>query len=292
MARDILTRLGLPPEDVEEGCHLILQHLLMYHVATRRDLDDPATVERVRARGARPRRPARSLPAHGGRPLDDEPDLDDHVEGADARRALPRDRRAPVGPAGRRRARSHACASKCASAWKDAATLSFLDAFMVEHAGALPALELPGRDRRPRRARAQGRRPSRSSPASSRRVTPRPPSSASSPPTARASSPPSPPPSPRAGSRCTPRRSTRDVARRHVQAVDLFWVRDRVDGAEGVPRAMPKLERDLRQRHHRPGQAAQISWRTRRDRRPGPSARPRGDAPRWPSTTAPRRARR
>ncbi len=34
MARAILGRLGLPPEDVEEGCHLILQHLLMYHVAT------------------------------------------------------------------------------------------------------------------------------------------------------------------------------------------------------------------------------------------------------------------
>src|SRR5260221_1356540 len=44
MAREILTRLGLPPEDVDEGCHLILQHLLMYHVATRRDLEDQATV--------------------------------------------------------------------------------------------------------------------------------------------------------------------------------------------------------------------------------------------------------
>jgi len=30
-----------------------------------------------------------------------------------------------------------------------------------------------------------------------------------------------------------------------VQAVDLFWVRDRVNGAEGVARAMPKLEKDL-----------------------------------------------
>jgi [protein-PII] uridylyltransferase len=30
-----------------------------------------------------------------------------------------------------------------------------------------------------------------------------------------------------------------------VQAVDLFWVRDRVNGAEGAARAMPKLEKDL-----------------------------------------------
>jgi [protein-PII] uridylyltransferase len=31
-----------------------------------------------------------------------------------------------------------------------------------------------------------------------------------------------------------------------VQAVDLFWVRDRGEDAEGVARAMPKLARDLR----------------------------------------------
>jgi [protein-PII] uridylyltransferase len=31
-----------------------------------------------------------------------------------------------------------------------------------------------------------------------------------------------------------------------VQAVDLFWVRHRVDGAAGAAKAMPKLERDLR----------------------------------------------
>jgi [protein-PII] uridylyltransferase len=44
MARPILTRLGFSPEDVEEACHLIRRHLVMYHVATRRDLDDPTTV--------------------------------------------------------------------------------------------------------------------------------------------------------------------------------------------------------------------------------------------------------
>ncbi len=44
MAREILARLGFSPEDVHEAAHLIQKHLLMYHVATRRDLDDPATV--------------------------------------------------------------------------------------------------------------------------------------------------------------------------------------------------------------------------------------------------------
>lgn len=44
MARTILARLGFPPEDVESAAHLILKHLSMYLVATRRDLDDPMTV--------------------------------------------------------------------------------------------------------------------------------------------------------------------------------------------------------------------------------------------------------
>lgn len=41
----ILPRLGLAPEEVEEARQLVLDHLLMYHVATRRDLDDPATID-------------------------------------------------------------------------------------------------------------------------------------------------------------------------------------------------------------------------------------------------------
>ncbi len=44
MAKDILARLGFSPEDIEEGCHLILQHLVMYLVAARRDLEDPTTI--------------------------------------------------------------------------------------------------------------------------------------------------------------------------------------------------------------------------------------------------------
>jgi [protein-PII] uridylyltransferase len=41
----ILPRLGFSPEDTLEARHLIAQHLAMYHAATRRDLDDPATIE-------------------------------------------------------------------------------------------------------------------------------------------------------------------------------------------------------------------------------------------------------
>ena len=45
MAGEILVRLGLPESDVREVQHLVLKHLRMYHVATRRDLDDPKTIQ-------------------------------------------------------------------------------------------------------------------------------------------------------------------------------------------------------------------------------------------------------
>ncbi|WP_394848965.1 [protein-PII] uridylyltransferase [Pendulispora brunnea] len=41
----ILPRLGVRAEDVAEVRALVLQHLAMYHVATRRDIDDAATIE-------------------------------------------------------------------------------------------------------------------------------------------------------------------------------------------------------------------------------------------------------
>lgn len=44
MSGAICRRLGLSQEDAEEVRWLIAEHLSMYHVATRRDLDDPATV--------------------------------------------------------------------------------------------------------------------------------------------------------------------------------------------------------------------------------------------------------
>ena len=41
----ILPRLGLTAEDVDEAKQLVDDHLLMYQVATQRDLDDPSTIE-------------------------------------------------------------------------------------------------------------------------------------------------------------------------------------------------------------------------------------------------------
>jgi [protein-PII] uridylyltransferase len=45
LAQDILARLGLEAKDIAEIQHLIRQHLVMYHTATRRDLEDQQTIE-------------------------------------------------------------------------------------------------------------------------------------------------------------------------------------------------------------------------------------------------------
>jgi [protein-PII] uridylyltransferase len=45
LCRTILPRLGLSAEEVDEAAELVREHLLMYHVATRRDLDDAAPIE-------------------------------------------------------------------------------------------------------------------------------------------------------------------------------------------------------------------------------------------------------
>ncbi|RYZ08247.1 MAG: [protein-PII] uridylyltransferase [Myxococcales bacterium] len=44
MARTILGRLGFTEPDIDDACHLIAQHLVMYRVAARRNLEDPETV--------------------------------------------------------------------------------------------------------------------------------------------------------------------------------------------------------------------------------------------------------
>ncbi|MBK8997715.1 MAG: [protein-PII] uridylyltransferase [Myxococcales bacterium] len=44
MAEGILQRLGFAAPEIREIQHLVAQHLRMYHVATRRDIDDPATL--------------------------------------------------------------------------------------------------------------------------------------------------------------------------------------------------------------------------------------------------------
>ncbi len=60
MCERILPRLGLSPEEVDETRVLVLEHLLMYHVATRRDLDDAATIEEF-CRSVRGREGLRNL---------------------------------------------------------------------------------------------------------------------------------------------------------------------------------------------------------------------------------------
>lgn len=45
MAEGILQRLGFAAPEIREIQHLVAQHLRMYHVATRRDIDDPATLD-------------------------------------------------------------------------------------------------------------------------------------------------------------------------------------------------------------------------------------------------------
>ena len=83
--------------------HLVLKHLRMYHVATRRDIDDPATLEEFcgEVHGREGLRELYLLTV--ARRVDDQPDRAHELEGAHARRALPRDRsRALGGRAGAR----------------------------------------------------------------------------------------------------------------------------------------------------------------------------------------------
>lgn len=49
MCRVILARLGFGAAEIEEVARLIEEHLTMYRLATRRDVDDPATVEEMAA---------------------------------------------------------------------------------------------------------------------------------------------------------------------------------------------------------------------------------------------------
>ena len=56
LTRKIACRMGFPSEDVETLVALVAHHLLLPEVATRRDLDDPATIDSVAATIATPER--------------------------------------------------------------------------------------------------------------------------------------------------------------------------------------------------------------------------------------------
>ena len=49
LSRPILERLGVQEHDIIEIQHLVRKHLRMYHVASRRDIDDPKTIEDFRS---------------------------------------------------------------------------------------------------------------------------------------------------------------------------------------------------------------------------------------------------
>jgi [protein-PII] uridylyltransferase len=60
MSRTILARLSFPEDHVEEACALVREHLTMYLVAMRRDVDDPQTIAEF-ARKLRGRQRLRTL---------------------------------------------------------------------------------------------------------------------------------------------------------------------------------------------------------------------------------------
>jgi len=60
MSKTILARLGFATEEIEEASHLIFEHLSLYRLATRRDTDDPATVDEA-SRAGRTREGLRNL---------------------------------------------------------------------------------------------------------------------------------------------------------------------------------------------------------------------------------------
>ncbi|HKQ68956.1 MAG TPA: HD domain-containing protein, partial [Polyangiaceae bacterium] len=245
MARGILARLGFSPEDVDEGCHLILQHLLMYHVATRRDIEDQATVTEF-AREVHGREGLRDLYLLTVSDLSTTSPtsmttwkarmLDDLFLATDAMLSGQ-----PVDEGRVARVRAQVRAE-----WSDAATVSILDEFMA----SMPERYLLSNSSAEIAAHAVLAKEAEGHPVMAGLVPSRYPEAAElcviagdRPGLLAAFT------AAIAASRLEVHKAqihSRTLADGSIQAVDLFWVRDRVDGAQGAARAMAKLQRDLR----------------------------------------------
>jgi [protein-PII] uridylyltransferase len=245
MAREILARLGLCADDIDEGCHLIQQHLLMYHVATRRDLEDQATIAEF-GREVHGREGLRDLYLLTVADLSTTSPtsmttwkarmLDDLLLATDA---LLSGRPVDEGRVARVR-------EQIRKEWKNPGTLAFLDSFLASmperyllsnsssEIAAHAELALAGGQEQIIAALVPSRYPEAAElcviagdrpgllAAMTAAIT---------------------------ASRLEVHKAeihSRNLADGSVQAVDLFWVRDRVDGAGGAARAMPKLQRDLK----------------------------------------------
>ncbi len=253
MAGAILKRIGLSPEDVDEACHLIRKHLVMYHVATRRDLDDPATV-RDFARDVHGREGLRdlylltvadlsttsptSMTSWKARMLDELYLATDTVLGG-----------AAVDDT--RKLRALGDVDRAVNALPAASEEERIArrAFLADFIGSMPERYLLANTPKAIVAHAELARTHTGKPASVALVPSRHPEAAEICVIA--------PDRPGllaaitaaiAASRLEVHAAqihTRAVAGAAVDAVDLFWVRDRGEGASGVARAVPKLERDL-----------------------------------------------
>jgi len=244
MAKVILTRLGLPQDDVEEGCHLVLQHLLMYHVATRRDLEDQATVAEF-AREVHGREGLRDLYLLTISDLSTTSPtslttwkarmLDDLFLATDA---MLSGQRVDEGRVVRVR-------DQVKKEWRDLASMPFLDAFMT----SMPERYLFSNSSAEIAAHAELAKKADAKPVIAGLVPSGYPEAAElcviagdRPGLLAAMT------AAIAASRLEVLKAqihSRTLADGSVQAVDLFWIRDRVNGAQGAARAMSKLEKDL-----------------------------------------------
>ncbi len=253
----ILPRLGLVPEDVTEARELVRQHLGMYHAATRRDIDDPATIEEF-ARLVRGREGLRDLylltvaditttsptamTTWKARMLDELYFATDGYLAGKTDHGADEERLARIW---------EAAAAMWGGASATAAELAASPQFFHEFVGSMPERYLLANGAESivahaRVALARGAAPVHAAIVPSRHpefaelcvvAADRPGLLA------------------RIAAALTAGRLevlgaqvySRPIDAEHgnLEAVDVFWVRDRVDGAAGVERAMPRLLRDL-----------------------------------------------